>query len=269
MNCSNCNTQIQPDAAFCDNCGTPVSAVSPPPAAAVYTPPAPPPAPMADGSACPQCGYAVTPGEAYCGDCGAAISAAAPAILPTSQPPADPAATVYSPPMPAANVGAVCSQCQTPVTAGSAFCDNCGAAVSAAASPPYQPPAVAQQPAQQQPPPYQPPPAQPVAPRLVVQATNTPLTIPTGKSEIGIGREDAVSGHFPDVDLDPHGGAEGGVSRSHAKLIIQGNQFFLEDLQAVNYTFVNRQKLTPKTRQPLNDGDELRFGKVVVMFYTQ
>lgn len=249
MNCSKCNTQIQEGASFCDNCGNPVAAAPPPPAATVYTPPTPPPTPMANGSACPQCGSAVIPGEAYCGDCGAAINV----TVPTYHPPADSAATVYAPPIPMTNVAAVCTQCQTPVTAGSAFCDNCGAAISSAA--PLSPP------------PYQPP--QVVTPRLVVQATNRPLTIPTNKSEIGIGREDAVSGHFPDVDLGPHGGEDGGVSRSHAKLIIQGNQFFLEDLQAVNYTFVNRQKLIPKTRQSLNDGDELRFGKVVIMFYTQ
>lgn len=90
-----------------------------------------------------------------------------------------------------------------------------------------------------------------------------------GKSEIFIGREDPVSNHFPDVNLGPHGGEEGGVSRNHAKLIIQGNQCFLEDLKAVNYTFVNRQRLNEGARQPLNNGDELRFGKVIVMFYTQ
>ena len=99
--------------------------------------------------------------------------------------------------------------------------------------------------------------------------TNTPLSFPMGKSELLIGREDPVSGHFPDINLGPHGGEDGGVSRNHAKLIIQGNQCLLEDLQAVNFTHVNKQKLAPGTRRPLNNGDELRFGKVVVMFYTQ
>ena len=108
-----------------------------------------------------------------------------------------------------------------------------------------------------------------MTPRLVVQATNTPLSFPMGKSELLIGREDPVSGHFPEVDLGPHGGEDGGVSRSHAKLFIQGSQCFLEDLQSVNSTQVNKQRLNPGTRQPLNHGDELRFGKIVVMFYTQ
>ena len=108
-----------------------------------------------------------------------------------------------------------------------------------------------------------------MTPRLVLQATNTPLTFPMGKNELIVGREDPVSGHFPDVNLGPYGGEDGGVSRSHAKLIIQGNQCFLEDFNSVNFTHVNKQQLHPGTRQPLNDGDELRFGKIVVMFHTQ
>jgi len=104
---------------------------------------------------------------------------------------------------------------------------------------------------------------------MVIQATNAPLNVPPGKGELIIGRSDEVSGHFPDVDLGPHGGEDGGVSRRHAKLVIQGGQCFLEDLQAVNFTFVNKQKLVPGNRQPLNSGDELRFGRVAVMFYTQ
>ena len=253
MNCSNCNASIADGSAFCDNCGTPASA-------APSAPPMPPAAPMGGGAVCPSCSAAVIPGEAFCGDCGASMSAAAPSTPPPAYAP--PPSPAYSPP-----AGAACPQCQAAVTPGSAFCDNCGASVGAA-PPPQQPPA--------QQPPYQPPAQQPVqqqqpmiTPRLVVQATNAPISLPPGKTEIGIGREDAVSGHFPDVNLDPHGGADGGVSRSHAKLIIQGSQCFLEDLQAVNYTFVNRQKLNPGARQQLNNGDELRFGKVIVMFYTQ
>jgi pSer/pThr/pTyr-binding forkhead associated (FHA) protein len=106
-------------------------------------------------------------------------------------------------------------------------------------------------------------------PRLVLQATNISLNVPPGKSELIVGREDEVSGHFPEVNLGPHGGEDGGVSRRHARLLSQGGQWLLEDLQAVNFTFVNKQKVVPNVRQPLNHGDELRFGRIAVMFYTQ
>ena len=86
--------------------------------------------------------------------------------------------------------------------------------------------------------------------------------------EILIGREDPVSGVFPDVDLTPHGGEEGGVSRRHARIFVEGGAYFIEDLDSTNFTFVNKQKLAPKTRQALNDGDEIRCGRVALVLKT-
>jgi pSer/pThr/pTyr-binding forkhead associated (FHA) protein len=91
--------------------------------------------------------------------------------------------------------------------------------------------------------------------------------LPAG-AEINIGREDPVSDIYPEVDLTPHGGEEGGVSRLHAKITVEGGKFFLEDLDSTNFTFVNKQKLTPKVRQPLNDGDEVRCGRVNLTFHS-
>jgi len=106
-----------------------------------------------------------------------------------------------------------------------------------------------------------------VAPRLVVQADNASFDL-AGKSEVVIGREDPVSSIYPDVDLTAHGGEEGGVSRLHAKLFINGNQYSVEDQNSTNFTFVNRQKLTPKTPTPVKDGDEIRLGRVILTFQT-
>jgi pSer/pThr/pTyr-binding forkhead associated (FHA) protein len=91
--------------------------------------------------------------------------------------------------------------------------------------------------------------------------------LPTG-DELLIGREDPVSGIFPDVDLTPHGGDEGGVSRQHARLFVQGSDYSIEDLDSTNFTFVNKQKLAPKTRQPVSDGDEIRLGRVTLILRT-
>jgi len=103
---------------------------------------------------------------------------------------------------------------------------------------------------------------------MVVQGTNAKLPFPPGKTEIIIGREDPVSGVFPDIDLTDHGGDEGGVSRQHARIFVQGSQVFIEDLNSTNYTHINQQKLMPGQPHPLNSGDEVRLGRVKLVFYS-
>jgi hypothetical protein len=149
---------------------------------------------------------------------------------------------------------------------GSMFCDECGerldpqqsadasaAPVSTASSAPA---AVVAAPA-----------APATTAKLVVEADNATFDL-SGKSEAMIGREDPVSNIYPDVDLTPHGGEEGGVSRLHAKIFLQGSQYMIEDQNSTNFTFVNRQKLQPKTPTPINDGDEVRLGRVTMKFQT-
>jgi pSer/pThr/pTyr-binding forkhead associated (FHA) protein len=104
--------------------------------------------------------------------------------------------------------------------------------------------------------------------KLVVQGTNALLPFPPGKTEIFVGREDPVSGVFPEIDLTDHGGDEGGVSRKHARIYLQGSQVYIEDLNSTNYTYVNQQKVTPGQPFPVNDGDELRFGRVKTNYYS-
>ena len=48
------------------------------------------------------------------------------------------------------------------------------------------------------------------------------------------------------------------VSRAHAKLTVEDNELWIENLSGTNYTFVNNQKITEKTR--LADGDEIGLG---------
>jgi pSer/pThr/pTyr-binding forkhead associated (FHA) protein len=147
---------------------------------------------------------------------------------------------------------------------GSAYCDECGerldmtgtASASVPAAPAPSAPVVPPSPG-----------ATGASPRLIIQADNTVIDL-RGKSEALVGREDPVSNVYPDVDMTPHNGEEGGVSRIHAKILINGNQYMLEDQNSTNSTFINRQKLAPKTPTPIKDGDELRFGRVVTIFRT-
>ncbi|HEY1013024.1 MAG TPA: FHA domain-containing protein, partial [Herpetosiphonaceae bacterium] len=89
------------------------------------------------------------------------------------------------------------------------------------------------------------------------------LTLPA-KSEVVIGREDAASNNFPDIDLTPQGALNDGVGRRHARLFLQGGQVHIEDLDSTNGTFVNKQKLAPRQPRPLQEGEEIRLGKLIL-----
>lgn len=208
-------------------------------------------------SICPQCNNQNPDGAAFCDNCGASLVGVAPPQPVAPVAPATPAAPVA----PAA--GMVCPSCGTPAIPGEAFCDNCGASLAAAPPPVVQPPVTPVPP----PPVTPPPPVVAIRPRLVVAGTGAEFDL-SGKAEIVIGREDPVSGVFPEVDLTPHGGEEGGVSRRHAKLTVRGNQWLIEDLKTTNFTFVNNQKLNPGVPQPLNNGDQIRLGRVLMTFHT-
>src|SRR5258708_7985830 len=103
--------------------------------------------------------------------------------------------------------------------------------------------------------------------RLIVEADNQEFDI-SGKDNVTIGREDAVSNIYPDIDLTPHGGEEGGVSRLHAHLFVQNGQYMIEDENSTNFTFVNRQRLAAKTPTQLHANDEIKLGRVLLRFKT-
>lgn len=85
-------------------------------------------------------------------------------------------------------------------------------------------------------------------------------------AESHIGRWDADGGVFPDVDLDSDD-PEAKVSRRHARITFNDGKYLLEDLGSTNGTFINRGKrLSPGTRQPLSDGDEIIVGKTFLRF---
>jgi hypothetical protein len=183
-------------------------------------------------------------GSAFCDECGEPLTAAAsPTGTGAAQAPASTAGSV------------TCPSCGAPNPAGEAFCANCGSSLTAAPAGVGAPSGVASTPS-----------AGVGHPYLVVEADNTNFDL-SGKTEVLIGREDPVSNIYPDVDLTPHRGEEDGVSRLHAKILISGNQYLLQDENSTNYTFINRQKLQPKAPTPIKDGDEIRLGRAVLRFH--
>ena len=113
-----------------------------------------------------------------------------------------------------------------------------------------------------------PPPTPPAGPRLVVVDGGQVLLLPTDKTEMTVGREDPVSNIYPEIDLTPYGGEQGGVSRQHARLIKSGGQWMLSDLNSTNYTRLDGVRLEPNKPQPLHDGAKVQFGRVVLTFHT-
>lgn len=71
-----------------------------------------------------------------------------------------------------------------------------------------------------------------------------------------------------EVDLNPYGALHHGVSRVHAKLIMEREKLFIVDLASSNGTYVRRTRLQPHEPALLRTGDELLLGRmrIQVMF---
>ena len=166
----------------------------------------------------------------------------------------------------------ICPACKCPVQPGWAYCDNCGIQLQ---------PAIVELslPARINTPAYIPTPRlapysaveQPVvnlsAGRLVIQNDNSFIPIPQDIPEAVLGRQDAASNSYPEIDLDPHGGHAAGVGRQHARLVMDGGQLCLVDLNSVNGSYINRKKIPPDQPVPIQDGDEIRLGRLKMIYH--
>lgn len=96
-------------------------------------------------------------------------------------------------------------------------------------------------------------------------ANHTRPIVITGESTIVIGRSNSPDAVPPDVDLTAYHGRELGVSRQHAQLTYQDQQYVLQDMHSSNGTWLNGQKLTAHQLYPLQDGDQLRLGHLTML----
>ncbi|MBT7782417.1 MAG: FHA domain-containing protein [Anaerolineae bacterium] len=92
--------------------------------------------------------------------------------------------------------------------------------------------------------------------------TETGEVFPLNKASILIGRQDAKKGIFVDIDMKPFDLGKT-VSRKHARIDKEQNQYSLVDLGSVNGTHVNGDSLMPKKSHYLKSGDVIEFGKGV------
>jgi serine/threonine protein kinase len=107
--------------------------------------------------------------------------------------------------------------------------------------------------------------------QLVILGTSDIVKpFPIEKDAVLLGRTDPHTGIFPEIDLtmfDP----ETKVSRRHARIYRQGEQFLVEDLGSVNGTIVNSVnggsiRLNTKSPRVLSAGDELKLGGTLLRF---
>ena len=66
------------------------------------------------------------------------------------------------------------------------------------------------------------------------------------------------TGAAVDLDLAP----DHVVSRRHARIWLEGGQYWIEDLNSSNGTFVNRTKIYPGQKRPLGVSDVVQIGTV-------
>jgi len=84
-----------------------------------------------------------------------------------------------------------------------------------------------------------------------------------GRSEYLLGRE-GDNQELPDVNLNLYRGREQGVSRLHALLRMERRRWWLMDLGSTNGTWLNGTPLTAHEPVRLENGDEIRLGKLAI-----
>ncbi len=99
--------------------------------------------------------------------------------------------------------------------------------------------------------------------RIRITSTGREIQLPS-TAEVHVGRLDSAHGIFPDLDLSPDRGLEGGVSRHHCKIHQRGSTYLVEDVGSANGTFLNGQRLTPYLPHTLKDGDKLQLGHTLL-----
>ena len=235
MKCNVCGSENLEGSAYCEDCGTKLSAA---PAAPMATP-APIPAPIA-----------------------APVAAPIPAMPVPEPAPAVPAMPTIPAPVAAPQQGSQCAACGAVNTPGAAFCDDCGASLTAAA-PSVEMPAAAAAPIAA--------PAAPSQPAAPIEENRPRLLLPDNtafiidKEEIELGRNSPADNIFPEVDLTSHD-PESYVSRRHGHLTNRGNGFLYEDVGYSNGSYLNGNRLQANVQVELHNGDSLRLGRTEMTF---
>lgn len=78
------------------------------------------------------------------------------------------------------------------------------------------------------------------------------------------GRSDSSSTYLPDIDLAPFNARDKGVSRRHAVLVRYRGMIHLLDLNSVNGTFLNGERILPEVPYAVNAGDQVTLANLTL-----
>ncbi len=99
---------------------------------------------------------------------------------------------------------------------------------------------------------------------LLIPGAAAPIEVNPSPEEIIIGRSEAGSAFYPDIDLAAYNAADLGVSRLHASLRRQEDTIAIIDLGSRNNTYVNGRRLYPHEVRVLRHGDEIQLGTMTL-----
>ena len=96
---------------------------------------------------------------------------------------------------------------------------------------------------------------------LYVAGRQGPITF-HNENKILLGRTDPSTDIYPALDFTTDRGAQLGVSRRHAEIVLVDKQYYIKDLQSTNGTWVNSKQLDSGQFFPLKSGDQVHLGKL-------
>jgi two-component system, chemotaxis family, response regulator PixH len=101
---------------------------------------------------------------------------------------------------------------------------------------------------------------------FVAGYADQPITL-TVNQPVSFGRSASTGSLKSHLDLTRYDAANTGVSRLHMFLHHKDGQFFIEDADSINGTYVNGDPLKPRALTPVNNADEVRLGQLRMYIY--
>lgn len=103
---------------------------------------------------------------------------------------------------------------------------------------------------------------------IIIPSCRERLVLPF-KERVEVGRADEESDFYPALDLTDYNGSQKGISRNHAVFEVSELGVVLIDLDSTNGTFLNNFRLPGKRPYLVKDGDEIRFGELLVHLFIE
>jgi CheY-like chemotaxis protein len=101
---------------------------------------------------------------------------------------------------------------------------------------------------------------------FVAGYSDAPIVL-TMQSPVTFGRATGTGALKEHIDLSRYEATNSGVSRVHMTLHYRDDQFYVEDMESVNGTYLNGEPIKPRTLITLKNADEIRLGQLRLYIY--